>query len=127
MSSRSKKSSSSGKAYTASSSAVGSSGRPVSPTMISRMEEKSQLASLNDRLAAYIERVRSLEFENERLVKIISSYEESSTSDSSKIKSMYEGELADARRLLDQMGKEKAKVQLELNKVRSDYDDLQAK
>lgn len=91
------------------------------------MEEKSQLASLNDRLAAYIERVRSLEFENERLVKIISSYEESSTSDSSKIKSMYEGELADARRLLDQMGKEKAKVQLELNKVRSDYDDLQAK
>ena len=91
------------------------------------MEEKHQLATLNDRLAAYIERVRSLEFENEKLVKVISSYEETSTSDTSKIKSLYDGELAEARSLLDHMGKEKAKVQLELNKARSDYDDLQAK
>ncbi|ESN98683.1 hypothetical protein HELRODRAFT_94863 [Helobdella robusta] len=105
----------------------GGSRRPASPTLISRMEEKQQLAGLNDRLAAYIERVRSLEFENGRLVKVIKSYEESSSSESAKIKSLFEAELNDARKLLDEMGKEKAKVQLELNKVRSDYDDLVAK
>ena len=34
-----------------------------------RTEEKKQLGQLNDRLAAYIDRVRSLEIENGRLEK----------------------------------------------------------
>ena len=106
---------------------VSSSGRPASPTMISRMAEKDQLASLNDRLAAYIECVRSLEIENERLTKIISSHEEIGAGESSKIKALYDEELRDARNLLDQMGKEKAKIQLELNKVKSEYDELLSK
>ena len=37
------------------------------PTKLSRTEEKRQLGHLNDRLAAYIDRVRSLELENGRL------------------------------------------------------------
>ena len=130
MSSKSKKSSpAAGKtAYSSTTITVSpTSGRPASPTLISRLEEKHQLASLNDRLAAYIERVRALEFENEKLAKVIKSYEESSSSESTKIKNLYDSELSDARKLLDQMGKEKAKVQLELNKVRSDYDELLAR
>ena len=39
--------------------------------MVSRVQEKNELASLNDRLAAYIERVRQLETENARLTRIV--------------------------------------------------------
>ena len=45
----------------------------------------------------------------------------------SKIKSLFESELADARRLLDQMGKDKARMQLEINKLKADLDELNAK
>uniref|UniRef100_A0A915L0H5 IF rod domain-containing protein n=1 Tax=Romanomermis culicivorax TaxID=13658 RepID=A0A915L0H5_ROMCU len=48
-------------------SETASTGRqtPVSPTRLSRQQEKQQLSHLNDRLAQYIERVRSLETENQ--------------------------------------------------------------
>ena len=42
---------------------------PLSPCKISRTEEKKQLGHLNDRLAAYIDRVRTLELDNDRLEK----------------------------------------------------------
>lgn len=95
--------------------------------VISRVEEKNQLAHLNDRLASYIDRVRSLESENEKLTKMVHSQEETVQREVSKIKGLYEDELAQARRLLDQMAKEKARVQLELNKAKSDLDELQTK
>jgi len=44
--------------------------------MVSRVEEKNELASLNDRLALYMERVRRLEADNKRLTKISSEMEE---------------------------------------------------
>jgi len=39
----------------------------------------------------------------------------------------YENELADARRLLDEMSKEKAKQQIDAGKYRAMVDDLSAK
>lgn len=101
--------------------------RSRSPAVISRVEEKNQLAQLNDRLANYIDRVRTLETENDRLSKLVVCTEETVQREVSKIKGLYEDELAQARRLLDQMGKEKARVQLELNKTKSDLEELQAK
>ena len=103
------------------------SDRPASPTFISRVEEKNELANLNDRLAVYIEKVRNLESENDRLIKIVRTHEESIHGETSKVKSLYEQELSDARRLLDQLAKDKAKIQLELNKVKGDFDELQSK
>jgi len=91
------------------------------------VEEKNQLASLNDRLAVYIDRVRHLETENERLVKVVRSTEETVRHEVSKIKGLYENELADARKLLDQMAKDKARLQLELNKLKGDMDELNAR
>ena len=44
-----------------------------------------------------------------------------------KIKGLYEAELSDARRLLDQMAKDKARIQLELGKLKADLDELNTK
>lgn len=37
----------------------------MTPTRMSRIQEKNTLAGLNDRLAAYIERIQHLEHENQ--------------------------------------------------------------
>nr|XP_042703157.1 lamin-B2-like [Chrysemys picta bellii] len=51
-------------------------GTPLSPARISRLQEKEELRQLNDRLAVYIDRVRALELENDRLLLKISEKEE---------------------------------------------------
>lgn len=40
---------------------------PLSPTRMTRRDEKEQLSHLNDRLAQYMDRVRQLESENRSL------------------------------------------------------------
>ncbi|XP_018415189.1 PREDICTED: lamin-B2 isoform X2 [Nanorana parkeri] len=97
---------------------------PLSPTRISRLQEKEELRHLNDRLAVYIDRVRSLELENDRLMVKISEKEEVTTREVSVIKDLYESELADARKVLDETAKHRAKLQIELGKYRSDFDEL---
>lgn len=52
---------------------------PMSPTRISRLQEKQDLQHLNDRLAVYIDRVRALELENDRLLVKVSEKEEVTT------------------------------------------------
>lgn len=70
MASRSKKASSAAREVSTPQSAAASPRvRPPSPIMSSRVQEKQDLANLNDRLAAYIDRVRKLESENSRLTK----------------------------------------------------------
>nr|CAB3263457.1 nuclear lamin [Phallusia mammillata] len=86
---------------------------PLSPALANRRDEKAQMVNLNNRLAVYVEKVRSLETENSRLHIQISSYESSSSSEVSNMKAIYESELNEARRLLDELSKEKAQLQLE--------------
>lgn len=57
---------------------------PLSPTRISRLQEKQELQHLNDRLAVYIDRVRALELENDRLMVKVSEKEEVTTREVSK-------------------------------------------
>ncbi|KAM9329412.1 lamin-B2 [Gastrophryne carolinensis] len=99
-------------------------GTPLSPTRISRLQEKEELRHLNDRLAVYIDRVRSLELENDRLMVKISEKEEVTTREVSVIKDLYEAELADARKVLDETARHRAKLQIELGKYRSDLEEL---
>ena len=101
--------------------------RPPSPTVVSRLEEKKELASLNDRLASYIDRVRQLEHENKQLSTQVRTREETVTREITNIKGLYESELADARKLLDATAKDKASLQLEVNKLRADADDWKDK
>ncbi|XP_010292896.1 PREDICTED: lamin-A-like, partial [Phaethon lepturus] len=65
----------------------GASGTPLSPTRITRLQEKEDLQELNDRLAVYI----------------------------------------DARKSLDSGAKERARLQLELSKVREEHKELKAR
>lgn len=54
---------------------------PLSPALANRRDEKAQMVNLNNRLAVYVEKVRSLETENSRLQVQITSYEASSSSE----------------------------------------------
>uniref|UniRef100_A0A673N7F7 Lamin-B2-like n=1 Tax=Sinocyclocheilus rhinocerous TaxID=307959 RepID=A0A673N7F7_9TELE len=97
---------------------------PLSPARISRLQEKEDLRALNDRLAVYIDRVRSLELENDRLLVKVSEKEEVTTREVSGIKSLYEAELADTRRVLDETARERAKLQINLGKANSELEEV---
>ena len=108
-------------------SSPGRRSRPPSPSRISRLQEQEELQGLNDRLAAYIDKVRSLEAENNRLSMQVRSTEEVVRREVTSVKTLYESELAELRKLLDDTAKEKARLQIEANKYKADYDDLLGK
>ncbi|KAM6220080.1 LOW QUALITY PROTEIN: lamin-B2 [Rhynchocyon petersi] len=103
--------------------AGGGSATPLSPTRMSRLQEKEELRELNDRLAHYIDRVRALELENDRLLLKISEKEEVTTREVSGIKALYESELADARRVLDETARERARLQIEMGKLQAELEE----
>lgn len=105
----------------------GATATPLSPTRISRLQEKKQLRDLNDRLAVYIDKVRSLESENEVLHLQINEREEDKSREVTSLKALYETELADARKCLDDSSKERAWLQIELGKSKADHEQLQQK
>ncbi|XP_036376851.1 lamin-B2 [Megalops cyprinoides] len=96
---------------------------PLSPTRISRLQEKEELRHLNDRLAVYIDRVRALELENDRLMVKVSEKEEVTTREVTGIKALYEAELADARRVLDETARERARLQIDLGKANAELEE----
>lgn len=97
---------------------------PLSPTRHSRLAEKADLQNLNDRLACYIDRVRYLETENARLTLEVRTSQETVTRETSNIKQMYEHELSDARKLLDETAREKAKLEIDVKRLLEQNDDL---
>ncbi|MBN3272876.1 LMNB1 protein, partial [Polyodon spathula] len=97
---------------------------PLSPTRISRLQEKDDLRNLNDRLAIYIDKVRSLESENSVLQLQISEKEDVRSRELTGLKSLYENELADTRRSLDDTARERAKLQIELGKIKTEHEQL---
>lgn len=100
---------------------------PLSPTRTSRLQEKAELQSLNDRLAVYIDRARNLEQENGRLMMQMQTSEETVTREVTNIKQMYDHELSDARKLLDETAREKAKLEIDLKRLSDENADLKAR
>ncbi|XP_044135511.1 lamin-L(III)-like isoform X2 [Bufo gargarizans] len=112
---------------TRSTSAAAGAPSPGSPTRLSRLQEKEELRHLNDRLAAYIERVRALEADKSLLKLQLEEKEEVTTREVSNLRLLYETELADARKLLDHTANERARLQVELGKLREEHRQLQAR
>lgn len=100
---------------------------PLSPTRLSRLQEKKTLQSLNDRLAQYIERVRHLETENSKLEYQLHTYHEVKTKEHSSIKDLYEGEVTQLRRALDSEAKDRAKIDLENKRLQQQNQELTSK
>lgn len=100
---------------------------PLSPTRLSRLQEKVELQGLNDRLAAYIDKVRQLENENNRLTVQITTTQDSISREVSSVRSSYEKELADTRQLLDETAREKARLQLDAGRYKAEIGELTPK
>lgn len=107
-----------------STSTPGQASSPLSPTRHSRLVEKVELQNLNDRLAVYIDRVRHLEQENARLSVQVQTTQETVTREVTNIKAMYEHELSDARKLLDETAREKAKLEIDTKRLWEENDEL---
>ncbi|XP_015728489.1 lamin-L(III)-like isoform X2 [Coturnix japonica] len=100
---------------------------PLSPTRLSRLQEKEELQHLNDRLAAYIERVRTLEADKLLLQQRLVDLEDGSGRELSCLRLRYETELADARRALDDIAIERAALQVELGKIGEEHRQLHSR
>ncbi|MFH4976111.1 hypothetical protein AB6A40_002820 [Gnathostoma spinigerum] len=104
-----------------------SSASSMSPTRRSRLAEKETLSHLNDRLAAYIDRVRQLELENERLNVRINESEVVEKKERSDLIARYEGKIKELRALLDDALKEKTRSDMEAKAALAERDNLRAK
>ncbi|XP_065077590.1 lamin Dm0-like [Ochlerotatus camptorhynchus] len=109
------------------SSMAESSETALSPSRRSRLHEKNSLMNLNDRLACYIERVRYLEQENSKLSLELASCQETASREVANLKAIYESELTDARKLLDETARDKAKVEIDAKRFWEENDTLRIK
>uniref|UniRef100_A0A8C7JNE5 Lamin L3 n=1 Tax=Oncorhynchus kisutch TaxID=8019 RepID=A0A8C7JNE5_ONCKI len=98
-----------------------------SPTRLSRSQEKEELSHLNDRLAAYIERVRQLENDKSSMLLLLEEKEESTTRETANVRRLYETELADARKSLDVLANDRARLQIEMGHLSEEHSNLQTR
>merc|ERR1719315_36163 len=92
-----------------------------------REKEKRDLQELNDRFASYIERVRFLEADNKRLQSIIDTLKVKFEQLEVTLKEMYENELEQARKTIDETTKAKAEVELKVARLEEELADYRLK
>jgi len=90
----------------------------------SRQKEKKDMQDLNERLANYIEKVRFLEAQNRRMADELEKLKNKWGKETEMIKAMYEAELTEARRLLDDAVKDKSRLEISLHSAQEYIDEL---
>lgn len=97
---------------------------PLSPARKSRLEEKQEMQGLNNRLAEYIDKVRSQQLFIANLEKQISSTEEVKTTEITQMRSAYHAEVETLRAALDETAKEKARQEIAADKYKKEAREL---
>ena len=77
-----------------------------------REKEKRDMQDLNERFASYIEKVRFLEAQNKKLADELEKLKANWGKETSAVKTMFETELKEARRLLDDGERDRAKLEV---------------
>lgn len=89
-----------------------------------RDREKKDMQDLNERFATYIEKVRFLEAQNRKLADELAKLKERWGNETKAIKAMYEVELEEARKVINEAEKEKARLEIRCSSLEEQIEEL---
>lgn len=98
-----------------------------SPSKRTRLQEKAQLSGLNNRLAAYIEKVRSLEAENAALSMRIQRIETEDRKEEKDVAAAWKKKCDELRNLVDSLSADKTRLEVTRNKAVHEITDVAAR
>lgn len=99
----------------------------VGEVKLSRDHEKKELQDLNDRFSNYLDKVRNLEAQNRKLADELEKLKSKWGKETAQIKAMYQAELDDARRSLDEAENEKARLEIKVAYLEETLEELRIK
>ncbi|KAK7089574.1 60 kDa neurofilament protein-like [Littorina saxatilis] len=89
-----------------------------------REQEKKDMRDLNERFANYIEKQRFLEAQNRKLASELEELRNKWGKETNAVKTMYETELEEARKVIDETNKDRTRLQVRVGQLEEQLDDF---